>query len=106
MVLFPLEVIPESHPGQPHAEIHGREGKIDQPQVERRGEPVALDRLVVLLQPVADKGCGKIPSERAPDPEGDACPFERLPAAFEFLRNPFLSTRKTPPGFHVPMSRW
>src|SRR4030042_2898839 len=64
------EVIPESHPGQAHAEIHGREGKIDQPQVENRGEPVEFDRLVVLLQPVADEGSGKIPAEGAPDPEG------------------------------------
>src|SRR5512141_262126 len=66
------EVIPQSHPGQAHAEIHGREGKIDQPQVENRGEPVAFDRFVVLLQPVADEGCGKIPAEGAPDPEGGA----------------------------------
>src|SRR5512141_1332171 len=66
------EVIPKPHPGQAHAEIHGREGKIDQPKVENRGEPVALDRFVVLLQPVADEGCGEIPAEGAPDPEGGA----------------------------------
>src|SRR4030067_1214159 len=42
------KVIPEAHPGQPHAEIHRGGREKDEPQIEERGECVALDRDVVL----------------------------------------------------------
>src|SRR3972149_4605178 len=68
------DVVPEAHPGQAHAEIHGSKGEIDQAQVEDRGEAVALDRLVVFFQLVPDEGGGEFPAQRAADPEGRGRP--------------------------------
>ena len=64
------EVIPEAHPGQPHAEVHERKGEIDQAQVEHGGKAVSFNGFIVFLEPVADEGGGEFPPQVAPDEEG------------------------------------
>ncbi len=45
----PPKIVPETDPGQPHAEIHGREGEIDQTQIENGGKSVSFDGFVIFF---------------------------------------------------------
>ena len=61
------KVVPEAHLGQPHAEVHGSEGEVDQAQIQDGGKAVSFDGVIVFLEPVADEGSGKLPAQVAPD---------------------------------------
>ncbi len=43
----PAKIIPETNPGQSHAEVHGGKREVDKAQVKDRGETVSLDGLIV-----------------------------------------------------------
>jgi len=67
------KIIPETNFCKPHAEIHGRKGKIDQPEVENRGKPVSFYCVVILLEPIPYQGRSEFSPQGPPDEKGNAC---------------------------------
>ena len=63
------EIVPKSHLGQPHPEVHGSEWEIDQPQVEYGGKAVSLYGVVILFQFVSYQRGGKFSPQSAAYPE-------------------------------------
>ncbi len=54
----PKKVVPKTHLGKAHTEIHGCEWKVEKPQVQGGGKSVPLNRIVIFLQLIPNqRGC-------------------------------------------------
>jgi len=51
----PGKIIPKTHPGQPHAEVHRRKREIDKAQIEYGCKAISLDGVIVFFQLVPDE---------------------------------------------------
>ena len=70
----PRKVIPKTHFGEAHAEIHGGKGEIDKPQVKSRSKAVPLNGVVIFFELISDQRGGKFSSKGATNPKSSTGP--------------------------------